>query len=225
LKHLFIATYKINFFISNYLIYFAYYLTIKLTQMKKYSYEVTQDDSPDSPREWDNVTTMICFHNRYNIGDEHDYKSDNFNGWDELKEQIEADNEVLAIQPLYMYDHSGITISTSPFGCQWDSGQIGWVFITRKQLKLLCGDQDIRAERLNDIIDSEVKTYDQYLTGEVYSYEVYESETCDLGCEHKTMVESCCGFYDEADCESEAKALVEQYEKIQESLLAELKEG
>jgi hypothetical protein len=168
---------------------------------------------------------MICFHNRYNIGDEHDYKSDNFNGWDELKEQIEADNEVLAIQPLYMYDHSGITISTSPFGCQWDSGQIGWVFITRKQLKLLCGDQDIRAERLNDIIDSEVKTYDQYLTGEVYSYEVYESETCDLGCEHKTMVESCCGFYDEADCESEAKALVEQYEKIQESLLAELKEG
>lgn len=190
--------------------------------MKKYSYKIETDEYPDSPREWDNVTTMVCFHNRYNLGDKHDYKSDNFNGWLELKEQIESDNEVLAIQPLYLYDHSGITISTSPFSCQWDSGQVGWVFVTRKQLKLLCGDQDIRAERLNDIIDGEVETYDKYIRGEVYRYEVIETEECNLGCEHENVVASCGGFFDEEDCKSQAEDEMEQYQKIYESLLTEL---
>jgi hypothetical protein len=189
--------------------------------MKKYSYQVTNDDDSMNPRtDWDNVTTMVCFHNRYDIGDKHDYKSNNFNGWDELKEQIESDHNVLAILPLYMYDHSGITISTSPFGCQWDSGQIGWVFITLEKLKLMFGED--KSFKLNELIDSDVKTYDQYLTGDVYRYEVYENETCNLGCEHKNVIESCGGYYDEAEAESEAKALVEQYEKIQESRLAEL---
>lgn len=191
--------------------------------MKKYSYLVEQDECPDSPREWDNVTTMVCFHNRYDLGDKHDYKSDNYDGWLGLKEQIESDHEVLAIQPLYLYDHSGITISTSPFSCRWDSGQVGWVFITLKQLKLMYGNQE--DFRLNDIMDSEVETYDKYLRGEVYRYEVYQSEVCNLGCEHKTMLDSCGGFFDEEDCKNEAQELVESYKMVQESMLNELKEG
>lgn len=31
-------------------------------------------------------------------------------------------------EPLFMYDHSGISISTSPFSCQWDSGRIGMIY-------------------------------------------------------------------------------------------------
>ena len=193
--------------------------------MKKYSYVIEHEDTPDSPREWDNVTTMICFHKRYDLGDKHNYNSRDYEGWQEMKEQIMADNEVLHIEPLYLYDHSGITISTSPFGCQFDSGQIGWVIITRKQLKLLCGDEDTSVERLSEIVKSEVKTYDQYLTGEVYCFKVYETETCSLGCEHKTLLDSCCGYYDEDEAEAEAKSMVEQYEKIQESLITELEEG
>lgn len=30
---------------------------------------IEQDDNPESPREWDNVGTMVCFHDRYNLGD------------------------------------------------------------------------------------------------------------------------------------------------------------
>ena len=32
--------------------------------------------------------------------------------------------------PLYLYDHSGITMSISPFSCPWDSGQVGWIYCT-----------------------------------------------------------------------------------------------
>ena len=186
--------------------------------MKKYELKIEQDDDPMNPRtEWDNITTMVCFHNRYNLGDKTDYKSSNFDSWTELKEQIESDHKVLMIKPLYLYDHSGITISTSPFGCNFDSGQIGWVFINEKQWKLMMGeDTNINDEKLNDIIDSDIKTYDQYLTGEVYSYSIYEIETCSLGHTHKNVVESCGGYYDEEDCREEGMDILSVYEKEKE---------
>jgi hypothetical protein len=186
--------------------------------MKTYELEIEQDNDPTNPRmEWDNITTMICFHKRYDLGDKTDYKSSDFSSWGELKEQIESDNKVLMIKPLYLYDHSGITISTSPFGCQWDSGQIGWVFITEKQLQYITGDSSGHTEtNLEEIIDSDVKTYDHYITGEVYQYTIYEIETCDKGHEHKSIVESCGSFFSEEDCESEGMNVLSVYEKEKE---------
>jgi hypothetical protein len=182
--------------------------------MKKYELKVVQDESPESPREWDNVTTIVCFHKRYDLGDKQDYKSSDFNNWDELKEQIETDHTVLMIKPLFMYDHSGITISTSPFGCQWDSGQIGWVFIEEKQwISIMGEDMDRSEDRLNRIIESEVETYDKYLQGEVYQYKIYEVEECNLGHQHRTLVECCGGYFDEEDCRSEGESFMEHLEK------------
>ncbi len=181
--------------------------------MKTYELEIEQDNDPMNPRtDWDNITTIVSFHKRYDLGDKTNYKSSDFDSWIELKEQIESDYKVLMIKPLYMYDHSGITISTSPFGCQWDSGQIGWVFIDEKQLKLMCGDNDYTDEKLSDIIDSDIKTYDQYITGEVYQYTIYEIETCDKGHEHKSIVESCGSYFSEEECESEGKSVLRGYE-------------
>lgn len=180
--------------------------------MKTYELEIEQDNDPMNPRtEWDNITTMVCFHRNYNLGDKHNYKSSDFESWDELKEQIMNDHKVLAIKPLYMYDHSGITISTSPFSCRWDSGQIGWVFITLERLKSIIGENE--SIKLNEFIDSDVETYDNYLTGEVYQYTIYEIETCSLGHEHKSIVESCGGFFDEEDCENEGKSVLQHLEK------------
>jgi hypothetical protein len=183
--------------------------------MKKFELKIEHDDDPMNPRtDWDNITTMICFHKRYDLGDKTDYKSDNFDSWDELKTQIESDYKVLMIKPLYMYDHSGITISTSPFGCNWDSGQIGWVFIDKDNLQRISGDSDGFNElNLEEITDSEVKTYDQYITGEVYRYTIYEIETCSLGHEHKNFVEGCGGYFGEEECENEGKSVLQHLEK------------
>ncbi len=182
--------------------------------MKKYVLEIEQDENDYNPRtEWDNITTMICFHRRYNLGDKHNYKFDDFDSWEEMKEQIVLEYKVLMIKPLYLYDHSGITISTKPFGCQWDSGQVGWVFIDEKQLEKMCGKDFDRSEtKLDSIIENEVDTYDKYLTGEVYRYEVYEVETCSLGHEHRNLVESCGGYFGEEECESEGKSVIQHLE-------------
>lgn len=182
--------------------------------MKKYELVIEHDNDPMNPRtDWDNITTMLCFHKRYDLGDKNPYKSSDFNSWEEMKEQIEQDYKVLFIKPLYLYDHSGITISTSPFGCQWDSGQVGWVIIDEKQLNLMCGkDFERSEEKLNCITDNEVKTYDEYLTGEVYQYKVYEIETCDKGHEHKTLIENCGSYFSEEECENEGKSVLRSYE-------------
>jgi hypothetical protein len=183
--------------------------------MKKYELEIELDNDPMNPRtEWDNTGTMICFHKRYNLGDKHNYKSDNFDSWIELKEQIESDYKVMYIKPLYLYDHSGITIKTSPFGCQWDSGQVGWIFVDKDNLQRISGDSDGFNElNLEEIIDSEVDTYDKYLTGEVYRYELYEIETCNLGHEHRNLIESCGGYYGEDECRSEGENMLQHFEK------------
>jgi hypothetical protein len=156
---------------------------------------VEQEEYPDSPRNWDNLGTMICFHRRYDLGDKHDYKASDFSSWEELEERIKKDHKVIAILPLYLYDHSGITISTSPFSCRWDSGQIGFIFIDREKKNKLMGKKRLSKEEAIKALETEVKIYDQYLTGAVYRFTIAKLETCNLGHEHKIIEESCGGFY------------------------------
>ena len=179
--------------------------------MKKYELEIVLDESPESPRtSMDNVTTMICFHRNYNLGDKHYYKRSDFDSWEELKEQICEDYNVFMILPIYLFDHSGITISTTSFNDRWDSGQVGWVFIEEKNwISMMGEDMDRSEDRLIRIIDGDIETYDNYLRGEVYRYEVYEVEECNLGHTHKTFIEGCGGYYDYEDCKSEGENIVE----------------
>lgn len=185
------------------------------TRKGNYITRTYYDQSPESPREWDNFGKMICFHNRYNLGDKHNYNSNDYNGWDELKYQIEKDHNVGVILPLYLYDHSGITISTSPFGCQWDSGQVGWVFCTKEEMDsnwIELSGQD-KEERSEVLLKGEVETYDQYLTGDVYGYRVFKVETCSQGHEHEEELDSCWGFYGEEECMNEGISIMEYHIK------------
>ena len=152
---------------------------------KKYTIEIYSDDMSENPREsWDQLSQMVCFHKRYNLGDEHEYSSDDFNNWNHLKRQLKKDG-ALFIKPLYMYDHSGITIKTTPFSCQWDSGQIGFVFTTQDKINEFFDEAD--DEKIEKCILSDVETYDHYLTGEVYGFITKDKDD--------NEIDSCWGFY------------------------------
>ena len=91
-----------------------------------------------------------------------------------------------------MYDHGGITISTSPFSCPWDSGKIGVIFVSRKKVREEYSWKVITNKRKNQIIQylkSEITTYDQYIRGDVYGYRVIDSDGEEL--------DSCWGFFGE----------------------------
>jgi hypothetical protein len=125
----------------------------------KYTLRVEQDDMANDPREWDNVAKMICWHRHYNLGDKHDY-DDSFefligvakeigiftdDMWDMEQEELEEkvlETDLVVIVPLNLYDHSGITMSTSngyPYNDRWDAGCVGYAYITKKKaMEELC---------------------------------------------------------------------------------------
>jgi hypothetical protein len=132
-------------------------------------------DGNDSPRDWDNLGVMYCWHKRYNLGD---WEQNDYSSPADLEVELTDADIVL---PLYLYDHSGITMSTSngeyPFCDRWDSGQVGyivaWAADVRKEYSVKRISKQLRAKVIA-ILRQEVKTYDQYLTGDIYGYCIFE---------------------------------------------------
>ena len=106
--------------------------------------------------------------------------------------------------PLYLYDHSGISMKTSGFNCPWDSGQVGFIYVTKNQILENWGKKKLTkklVERAITLLKAEVGEYDTYLTGQVYGYVVKDSEDEEL--------DSCWGFYDDDYMVEEAKLVVD----------------
>lgn len=172
-----------------------------------YELEILQEEYPESPREWDNLGTMICFHRRYNLGDKHNFSV-------EEAEEMMKGKDICVSLPLYLYDHGGITMNTGSFSCKWDSGQVGWIFVTKEQVRKEYNVKKISKdliEKVTRVLEGEVETYDQFLTGDVYGYRVSKVEVCDKGCEHKEQVDSCWGYYGMESVEEEGNSMLEYY--------------
>lgn len=160
------------------------------------------DESPDSPRNWDNLSKMICFHKRYSLGDKHDYKHADYNSWDEMKKAIIRKEKNDIILPLYLFDHSGITMKTGDFNDRFDSGQVGFIIISREKIFSNMGWKKItpkRKELLFTYLEGEVETYDQFLTGDVYGYKIEENGE---------ETDSCWGFFGMEHVEQEVKSIL-----------------
>lgn len=82
----------------------------------------------------------------------------------------------IVILPLFLYDHSGLTISTSSFGDPFDSGCVGWIYATKLQILAEYGDTSVETmEKAKDRLQSEVEEYDYYLNGQCYGFQLYEN--------------------------------------------------
>lgn len=159
---------------------------------------ITHCDWADSPRTWENVGTVAILPNRkYSFGDETLDR--------EYMQEIVSSPDYLHL-PIYIYDHSGITIKTSPFSCRWDSACCGIIYVKRSELPDLAqqwGHTPWTDEQVLDILQSEIDTLDQYLTGDVYCYSVQDADGNVLDC--------CGGIYGLEDVEFEAKAALDHY--------------
>ena len=172
---------------------------IETIEYKKHTIEIFPDENPESPREWDNLTTFHCWHKRMNLGDEN-YYLDKDTEEKRLKDALEeAKTKGDIILRLYAYQHSGISLSlsqTGQYADRWDAGQVGFVIVSRKKIIDNFGEKNI-TEKAYDVADQEVKTYNQYLCGDVYGYVVDEDG------------DSCWEFYETEDAIAEAKSIID----------------
>ena len=229
----------------------------------KHTLFIHPDENPLNPRkDWDNFGKMICWHRRYDLGDDHDYddsidllrdlyresirdhgkrlwnyiksgKAESSNlqynrssrEWElmehcywrtqigntpvewycscsgskldfqedgylfdslleslttaDLLSLLEERNEVVLL-PLFLYDHSMLSISTSSFlgraqHAEWDSGQVGVIYATREMVQKEFGAVNASTmERAKKLLIAETETYDLYLRGECYGFRIYE---------------------------------------------------
>lgn len=159
--------------------------------------EIHVDESPESPREWDNLGTVWCSHRRYSLSDKHapTICLDDHAGWDAIKEHLIKEEGAAVILPIYMYDHGGISIATTPFGCNWDSGQVGFIYCTGAKIKAEFGYKRITKklkEKLTSFLEGEIKTYNQYVTGDVYGFKLMQF---DMTTKERVEEDACWGFY------------------------------
>ena len=175
---------------------------------------IVPDPDPMNPRvECDTLGTMICWHPRYNLGDKHSYRDNQelFIALAGYEDEAPFDLEAIEkrslrnaiILPLYLYDHSGLTMSTTGFSCPWDSGQVGYVFVTledaRREFSAKCLSSKMRARAL-DILRAEVDVYDAYLCGEFCGFEIIGDDD--------DVIDSCWGFSTMDDCLTEARSVL-----------------
>lgn len=100
--------------------------------------------------------------------------------------------------PLYLYDHSGITMNTSGFSCGWDSGQVGIIVVPKYAIRHLLYPGSVNALTKKEVaawerrLKGEVETYDHYLTGACYGGVI---ETRANENDEWEEEDSCWGFY------------------------------
>lgn len=181
--------------------------TLKAIDYKGYKISIVADPDLDleNPRSWDNIGTFVYWHNRYVLGDK-DGK-DYGNPEDFLAEiaGIDLDNpryenitlsELFAkaqkknvILPVYLYDHSGLRLSTGNFKAfdpqGWDSGQVGFIYCTNEKARSEYG--RVYRKMTEKYLHGEIETMDQFVSGEVYGYIVTD--------ENDENIDSCYGFF------------------------------
>ena len=177
-----------------------------------FTVEVIIDEDAENPaKNWDMVGTMVLWdRGRYTFGHE---TADR----DTLLEISNDPNNI--VLPVYLYDHSGITIRSSPFSCPWDSGQAGVMYCTKKKAvhefgKKLCTAK-VR-EAVIKCMTTEIESIDQYLTGQVYGFRVLDP--------NGEEVDACWNFFGEnKDCLKEGMSSAKYYENKLEREIAERK--
>jgi hypothetical protein len=173
----------------------------KLSADGKQRIRIVYEEQPKSPREWDNLGTFEIHHHRYDFGDSKLPVKD-YNSWTEIEEKyILGERKAAVYLPVYMYDHSGITINTTGFDCSWDSGQIGYIYITADRIKKEYGNLTAKTiAKVRELLIGEIKTLDQYLRGEVYGYIIEEKHIWeDKATESWEDIDSCYGYYGEPE--------------------------
>lgn len=146
------------------------------------------DYSGDNPRDWDNLSRLLCVQNREFSLDE------NLTHDELLLECKKAKNAGDFVFNLYVYIHSGIVFSTIPFNCMFDSGACGFAIVPKNIAKT--------KNKALEIVKSEIDILNRFLNGSVYILGIEHPEGFNVICD-----DSISGLY--IDNENDLKEALE----------------
>ena len=170
-------------------------MTETIERYKGHIIRISPDRDPEDPRNaFDHTATFAFFHKRYSLEDKVEIKTEDYRGWNEMEADIGRRYKPRYITPVYMYDHSGLVLSTSPFSCPWDSGQVGFMWIP---------DPGIPLDEQALIVEDEIQELNQWLSGDIWIIDIDDGRDC-LG-----------GLYGHDYALEEARRMIDDMEKTQ----------
>lgn len=154
-------------------------LEFDVTEYNGYTITTYYYDTPENPLSWDAILGTVYTRNgNYGCEDIEDIVGDD----GQLTAEVVEKNYCL---PVYMYKHSGVAVSTAPFADSWDSGQIGWIILSKE--KAAKEFPDNTEEKALETMRNTIKIWGDYLAGDVYGYIITD--------EDGDEVDSCWGYY------------------------------
>lgn len=122
----------------------------------------------------DSMNLLFSLARQLNIPDYEDLEQ-----FDLIRAVAKADpnKELIVVEPLYKFEHSGVIYATTPFSCRWDSGQIGYIFSTVNDFKSV--GLEWNADKAKEYIKGEIDLYNNYISGECFGFRVEEQSTCE----------------------------------------------
>ena len=164
--------------------------------------KIYYDSDAENPREFAEYDSVIAYKSQYTLGEEIipepiDWLEEKLN----VPKKYEYSNARLAeleaiffdrfiAKRIYLYDHSGLAVSTSPFSNKWDSGQVGYIYISKEKVRANYGAKKVGKklkQLVLDRLEAEVEELNHYVSGDVFGFKILDSED--------SVVDSCWGFY------------------------------
>ena len=129
----------------------------------------------------DDFGTFVAWHRRRNLGEVNYPKHQEF---------LEGLEEGAMKIPIFIYEHSGFVLSTTPFACQWDSGQVGvWVFTSEDLVRIYGADSEETRARAREGVDAQIGYMNAVYNGDVWRYDIEDFDG--------EIADSCGGFVGE----------------------------
>ena len=168
---------------------------------------VKYDECPDSPRNWDNLSTFVTFESRNYSPDKNDFES-----FQELYEMVQSDKYIYSL--VEKYEHSAVSYyrHNGSLRCQWDSGVVGIIFVSKEDIRKNYNVKRVTKkilEKVYNVFDGELETYTDYCNGAVYGYVIENMEG--------EIIDSCWGFYGYDDLDT-----ILEYANVKEEDLKEV---
>ena len=175
--------------------------------------EVSYDTDCPGDIEWlhseECLYNLAVFHSHYNIGnvtgglDYYDFIAELVSEYNPAAAERWVESEQTSVHkaklwahlnvwyitvPVFMYEHSGISISTTPFSCSWDSGSVGFGYVSKEKIRTEFQITRITPTRYREAVNgltAQVEYFDNIIQGNCYQWAV---EVDGEG------VESCAGY-------------------------------
>lgn len=150
-----------------------------------YAVEIYHDPDVEHPRAWCS-STLCTAHRRYDFGGESlsgDAASIEEAFAEHLADKGLTERDVIWL-PVYGFEHSGLALGCTPFGDRWDSGQVGYIYVSRADIR-----REFKVKRIShklegiiqDRLRSEIEELSAWANGETYYFAIPALDDLSIG--------------------------------------------